>query len=81
MKPRLSKATVSFFGGLEGAAKALQTTPRMIRRWMRLGLSEDGRERLRVAKAVIIKAAVHRRKANSVAKTRGGVLMTPDASS
>ena len=71
MKRKLSKTTVSFFGGLEETAKALGTTPRMIRRWMRLGLSEDGRERLRVAKSIIIKAAVRKKKANHVVKREG----------
>lgn len=66
MKTKLSKTTVSFFGGLEGAAKALGTTPRMIRRWMRLGLSEDARDRVRAAKARMVKDAIRKKKANSV---------------
>lgn len=68
MKPRLSKVTVSVLGGLEGAAKALGTTPRMVRRWMRLGLSADGRERVRGAMVVARKYAVRKKQANSVTK-------------
>lgn len=74
MKRRpLSKITVAMLGGIDGAAGMLGTTPGMIRRWMRLGLSADGRERVRSAMSVLIKHADRKRKANSVAK-RGSVL-------
>jgi len=62
VKRRLSKTSVTFLGGVEGAAKAMGTTPRMIRRWMRLGLSEDGQDRLRSAMSVLISSALFKKR-------------------
>lgn len=68
MKRRLAKQTVAMLGGLEGAARALGTSPRMVRRWMRLGLSADGRGRVTTAMAILIKDA-HRRRRSSIVAT------------
>ena len=46
---KLSKTTVTVLGGIESAAHCLGTTTKMVRRWMRLGLSADGAERVAYA--------------------------------
>ena len=50
-KPRktLHKGRVNFLGGINGAARALGVSPRLIRIWMKRGMSDDGAERLRQA--------------------------------
>jgi hypothetical protein len=60
-RPPLKKRAVQALGGVEGTAKALGVSTRLIRIWMRRGISQDGVERLKSAWRIKLRAALNAR--------------------